>query len=314
MIPAQTVTRMVRTRLSDVMGRLPVPSVRVSTGTAKNLSDLDSFLSTPSMSRRLLVSTLLAAAAFGAPVRALEAQLTIEELELYIAPSAGSDNGRTFRVRNDAARIVQASVAIEDWDRAEDGVNRFYEAGTHANSCAAHITVFPRSLRLEPGASANVRVSIADAGARTSSCWSIVFVESKQAPDSVGRQLTYTVRTGVKIYVEPNGLARDGQIEELTLVDHTPTAASDSATRDVRIAFRNAGGVQLRVKSAIEVRRLDNSLVQRIEVPMFPVLPAVRRVVTSPLPALPKGRYMILALLDFGGDEIAAGQIQYEVR
>jgi P pilus assembly chaperone PapD len=266
------------------------------------------------MSRRLLLSTLFAATAWCASASSLHAQLTIEELELYIAPSTGSDNGRTFRVRNDADRIVQASVAIEDWDRAEDGVNRFYEAGTQANSCASKLTVFPRSLRLEPGASANVRVSIADAGARTSSCWSIVFVESKQAPDSIGRQLTYTVRTGVKIYVEPNGLARDGEIEELTLVNHVKTAATDSATRDIRIAFRNSGGVQLRVKSAIEVRRLDNSLVQRIDVPMFPVLPAVRRVVTSALPVLPKGRYVILALLDFGGDEIAAGQIQYEVR
>ena len=249
------------------------------------------------------------------PLATLHAQLTIEELELYIAPAAGSDNARSFRVRNDAGKVVQAAIAIEDWDRAEDGVNRFYSPGSRAHSCATLLNVFPRSLRLEPGASANVRVTLAGADSLTSSCWSIVFVEAKQAPDSIGRELTYTVRTGVKIYVEPNGLPRDGQIEDLALVAHAPgTSASDATTRDVRIAFRNSGGVQLRVKGAIEVRRVDNSLVERIDLPLFPVLPGVRRVVSNALPSLPKGKYVILALLDFGGDEIAAGQIEYEVR
>ena len=267
------------------------------------------------MFRRLFALTLLVATTLCVPAGVLHAQLTIEELELYIAPSSVGDNGRTFRVRNDAGRVVQAAIAIEDWDRAEDGVNRFYGAGTQSNSCAAILTVFPRSLRLEPGASANVRVSVAGAEALKASCWSIVFVESKQAPDSIGRQLTYTVRTGVKVYVEPGGLSRDGQIEALALVAHDAApGARDTGGRDVRVAFRNSGGVQVRVKGAIEVRRPDNSLVQRIDLPLFPVLPGVRRVIMNALPELPKGRYVILALLDFGGDEIAAGQIEYEVR
>jgi P pilus assembly chaperone PapD len=166
---------------------------------------------------RLLLPLFLLAAILLAPVRTAHAQLTIEELELYFKPSGTPESARTFRVRNDNARVVQAAIAIEDWDRAEDGVNRFYQAGSMPRSCAAMLRVFPRSLRLEPGASANVRVALEGADSLKASCWSIVLVESRDAPDSIGRQLTYTVRTGVKVYVEPQGLPRDGQVEELSI-------------------------------------------------------------------------------------------------
>jgi hypothetical protein len=62
------------------------------------------------------------------------------------------------------------------------------------------------------------------------------------------------------------------------------------------------------------VRREDNSVAHRAAVDAFPVLPGAQRLLTMSLPPLPRGRYIVLALLDFGGSELVAGQLEYEVR
>jgi P pilus assembly chaperone PapD len=239
----------------------------------------------------------------GAP--SAHAQLTVNELEVRVALSATADV-RTLRVRNEAAERVQAVVTIEDWDRDESGTNRFLPAGSHPRSCASGLDVFPRSLVLEPGESANMRISFTGSPSIASNCWSIVFLENRAAQRSGDRQLNYIVRTGVKVYGEASAARRDGLIDAMTLIG----ANSDSLS----LSFRNVGDVQLAVKGAIEVRRADNSVVHRTELDAFPVLPEQRRRVDAAIPALPKGRYVLLALLDFGGSELVAGQMEYEVR
>jgi P pilus assembly chaperone PapD len=238
---------------------------------------------------------------------AAHAQLTVDALELQMVASTTPDV-RIINVRNDAAARVQAVVTIEDWERDETGTNRFLPAGTHARSCAARLQVFPTSLVLEPGEQANVRVSLAP-GAATSpdahNCWSIVFLENRATQAAGDRQLSYNVRTGVKIYGEAPQARRDGFIEAMQL--------ADSANARLSVTFSNAGDVQLLVKGSVEVRRLDNSVVHRAELDSFPVLPSQRRRVSADVPSLPSGRYVLLALLDFGGSELVAGQLEYEV-
>ena len=253
--------------------------------------------------QRLLL--LVAAVVSVVSARPAHAQLTVDELEVRVVSSATADV-RTVRVRNEATERVQAVVTIEDWDRDETGTNRFLPAGTHPRSCAAGLDVFPRSLVLEPGESANVRISFTGAPSIARNCWSIVFLENRAAQRSGNRELNYIVRTGVKVYGEASTARRDGLIDAMTLIG----ANSDS----VSLSFRNAGDVQLEVTGAIEVRRADNSVVHRTELDAFPVLSEQRRRIDAAVPALPKGRYVLLALLDFGGSELVAGQMEYEVR
>jgi hypothetical protein len=67
-------------------------------------------------------------------------------------------------------------------------------------------------------------------------------------------------------------------------------------------------------RGAVEIRRADNTSAGRVDILEFPLEPAaVRRIVVS-LPALSPGQYVLLALLDFGGAAIAAGQLELLVR
>lgn len=253
----------------------------------------------------------------------VHAQLTVDALEVFVT-SASERSVRTVRVRNDGAERVQATVQVEDWERDEHGTNRFLTRGSHASSCGAAIEVFPQSLALDVGESATLRIAVADS---TPACWGVIFLEHRTTQSNAGQQLSYQVRTGVKLYVESAAAVRDGLIEALTLTEISAEDSARAATSGgpmaaavvsgqpaVQLAFRNVGEVQLLVGGHLEVRRDDNSVVHRAALEAFPVLPGAQRLLTMSVPALPRGRYIVLALLDFGGSELVAGQLEYEVR
>jgi hypothetical protein len=296
----------------------------------------------PARLRRRPLADALAFALILLVPRPLAAQLTLDALELFVS-SANGGATRAVRVRNDGAERVQAMVVQEDWDRDEHGTNRFLALGSHAGSCHDAIEVFPRAIALEPGESATVRIAVR---AGTTPCWGVVFLEHRATQPGGGRQLNYTVRTGVKVYVEPAEAVRDGVLEAITVraldaagLDRAAASATNGPAASaangpavfagvtavdaapgvdgspaLQLTFRNIGTSQLAVHGEVEVRSLDNQLVHRASVASVPVLPAAQRLLTVPLPALPPGRYMILALLDFGGAELVAGQLAYEVR
>jgi P pilus assembly chaperone PapD len=244
--------------------------------------------------------------------RAARAQLTIDQLELQLDPNALDRKIGVFSITNDGTEAVQVALHAEDWDRAPSGENRFFPLGTQPRSCGEKLSVFPLSLRLEPGATGQVRVSAEALAGTRDACWQIVFAELARPPRPAGAQraVVYVVRTGVKVYVEPSGLAKDGAIEDVRVAEHVPTANDRRTGRDLIVAFRNSGGMSLRTGGTVEFRRPDNSIATIVQIAEFPTLPGATRDVTIAIPPLPPGRYTALAMFDFGGSEIAAGQIE----
>lgn len=255
---------------------------------------------------------LASLAALLAAPRAARAQLAVDPLELHLGLAADQRTG-IITVSNPGTQPVQAKIYLNDWDRTAAGSNRFYPSRALPQSCGAMLDVFPLTLRLEPNASQAVRVVLQHADSLRAACWSIVFIETVPLPTSGGTHVSYIMRTGTKVYVEPAGLARDGAIEGMTARAHVKSAPADSAVRDVVIRFHNTGGVQVLPKGTLELRRPDNSVAARVAIDEFPVLPGAEREVSVPVPPLPPGRYVALGILDFGGAEVVGGQMEYEV-
>ena len=242
----------------------------------------------------------------GSGVAPVAAQLAVNQAEVFLEPRTPGRGVISFDISNAGDQVAEATLYLSDWDRTETGDHRFLPSGTLPRSCARYLRVFPLSLRLPARATQSVRVALEGADSLAATCWSIVFVESRIAPTGLGAQVTYVTRLGVKVYGLPPGLTREGEVVDLA-------AGRDSAGRHIEVGFANTGGQPLWVRGALEYRRLDNSLARRDTIPQFPVLPGARRRVSSPLPVLPAGRYVVLALLDYAGAEVAAGQLQLEV-
>jgi P pilus assembly chaperone PapD len=168
------------------------------------------------------------------------------------------------------------------------------------------MSFYPATFLIAPGANQIVRLAVEKAGSLTKECWDIVFVQEVAQKKQYTRSgLQYVFRTGVKVYVSPKGLPLDGSITSMTFAKHDP------ASKSIDIEFTNSGEKHLAGKGRIEIRRADNSVVAVIPIPLFPTLPGAARKLSLAIPAsTPAGNYMALAMIDFGGSEIAAGELE----
>ena len=257
------------------------------------------------------------------------AQLLVDPLEVTIVATGTNRVPASFSVSNTSNEVVQATITRSDWDRAENGDNRFLAAGSTGTSCGANLSVSPLSIRVEPHTSRVIRLGIQSAAPVTKECWDIFFVEEvPRRASAKGNSLQYIFRTGVKVYVAPPGLARDGAVENMAIEDvpvPRTTASTTPATtvanvpaatkRQISVVFHNTGGTHLLAKGRLEFRRIDNSLAAQVTIPEFPTLPGATRKVMLDVPAgLTPGDYVVLALIDFGGAELVAGQIDYQTK
>jgi len=245
---------------------------------------------------------------------AAKGQFGIDKTELFLNPADSSSRSGVLMVRNEGAVRAQATIKIEDWDRSEDGGNRFFAPGTLPQSCAAALKLFPLTLSLGPGESQAVRIDMDAAAARAMTareCWSVVLVESAVPEGSSnGRTLVYRLRSGMKVYVMPASLTAEGQVTDVAI----HSAGSAGAKDTVEVAFQNTGTKHVVGRGRVEIRRPDNTTAAVVDLPFTYALPGATMRVRAALPALAVGRYVVLAVMDYGGAEIAAAQLEHEVR
>lgn len=237
----------------------------------------------------------------------LSAQLSVDELEVFLRSDDAARRTGVIRVTNDTDKTLQALVEIQDWDRDAAGGNQFHPLGTVARSCRDQLKAFPLSLRIEPKRTEPLRIAFE--GPADASCWGIVFIQSSEPQRSSTEQseITYIIRTGIKVYVEPVRAARLGDVDSVRLV------TGDTAST-VDVYFRNAGNAHLKPRGVVEIRSANNETVANLEIKEFPIVPDGIRRLSLPMPKLAAGRYIALALIDYQGEEIAAGQLEFEIR
>ncbi len=257
------------------------------------------------------------------------AQLLVDPLEVTMITAGSTRVSASFSLTNTSDSPVQATITRQDWDRVENGDNRFLPAGTSGTSCGAILSASPLSIRIEPHSSRIIRLGLQNAAVLLKECWDIFFVEEVPQRTSVsGNSLQYIFRTGVKVYVAPPKLARDGAVENMAVEDVPVAPAASSTTplkssagsvvptkRQISIRFHNTGGMHLLAKGKLEFRRLDNSVAAQVPIEDFPTLPGATRKVMVDVPSgLAPGDYVVLALIDFGGAELVAGQIDFQAK
>jgi P pilus assembly chaperone PapD len=143
----------------------------------------------------------------------------------------------------------------------------------------------------------------------------VVLVESVlPRTEASGRTLFYALRTGMKLYVQPPGLVADGQVADVAVRDARPDSTGKPAGREAEVVFENTGTRHLVAKGRLEFRRPDNTTAASVELPPAYALPGATARVKAKLPAIAPGKYVILAVLDYGGSELAAAQLEQEVR
>lgn len=237
------------------------------------------------------------------------AQLSIDrgELELRMSGDAQVRAG-VLNVRNTTSERLQAQVSLEDWDRAPDGGNRFHPHNTLAHSCGESLRVFPLTLNLAPGEAQAVRIEYTG-GERAAECSSLVVVQEARGAAKQQRGVSVTMRMALKVYALPATSTVGGEVTDI--ITMPPQRTGDST--QVLVTYRNDGTRHVKATGRLEVRREDNTLVHASELPAVYALGGATMHVRGALPPLPAGRYVLLAVYDYGGADLAAAQVAYEV-
>jgi hypothetical protein len=272
-------------------------------------------------SRAIIAAALAAAIGLVTPAPGT-AQVSVDELELHMRlTTPRAPITQVIPVRNDEQKAQQVRVVLGDWVRDTLGNNLFLEAGSVPQSCGSRLSVFPATFQVAPGATELVRVTV-DAAPADTGCWSIVFIETvtppAPRPDGQGSFVTIEVRTGVKVYVHRQDAVAMGEVLDMTVGTAwrpvAPGASRDSAlVREATVRFANTGTAHVRVRTSLEIRDLTGALVHSVDGAEAPMVPGSTRLVRIAVPTLPRGDYVAVMLLDYGGDEIAAGQAEFRV-
>lgn len=248
----------------------------------------------------------------------------MEALEVHLqrAPGKPALTG-LIPVRNELDRPQQVRVLINDWRRDSLGRNEFLEAGSLPSSCRERLQVFPMSFQVAAHSVENVRVNY-DAAADSTGCWSIVMFETVEPPKPKsaenGSYLTFQIRTGVKIYVHSERAERAGEISFADVAQGwrplpvAPGARPDSTRAwQADLRFVNTGSAHVVIRSSVEIRDLDGLLLQKVAGDEGYLTPGAVRDMRIPLPDLAPGTYLALVLVDYGGDEITAAQVEFRI-
>lgn len=240
------------------------------------------------------IPRLVAVGLLSAPA-ALVGQLSVtpSALQLHVADTTTTG---TVRVRNDGAREMQLRFYAMDFEQVHSGDYTYQPLGDHAQSCGRRLTIYPDGALLQPGESQVIQVKV---GPGAGLCWSMLFAET---PSEGSGPIKIAQRAAVKVFgVAPGGVP-EGEIVSVAPV-------RDARGTRVALEFHNTGRVPVNPEGSLEVRKPDGEVVGSVEVPRFSVLPQHRRQVVVALEKpLPKGRYLLVPILDFGAEYLAGGQ------
>lgn len=236
--------------------------------------------------------------------------LEVDLLEVDLAVAPGQVHTFSFIARNETAVPEMFSVYIGDWDRDEQGGNRFYPPGTLPRSLSPWLSISPASFVVGPGEGREVRGTLhVPVDAPLGTHWGIVFVHGEPRPvDHGGTTVWVAKRIGIKVYATVGTAPAQGQVRRLEFGGLNPLW--------LVVEFANSGLTNLReVRSEVQIYDSRGEQVAQLEPDPFPCLPGgVRWLVVETDFRPGPGTYLVVARVDPGGEEIVAAQAYLKVR
>jgi len=261
---------------------------------------------------RLIVLLLILALSFAFPG---SAKITVFPLTIIMEVPPGRSSSGFFVVVNDGTVPEEVTISVADWSLETNGNIQFLNPGTLSRSLAKYIQYAPVSFKLAPGEKQKVDFTFTIPEGESGDHWALFFVEGSEVTPiasttgEVQSTVGAKVRYGIKIFQRDPGAVRNGRISGMEFLEQAPLK--------LKVVFENTGTAVLRdVTGWVEIRDEQGETVRRIEIERFTVLPGAKReleVIDPKAERLPAGSYVALAVIDFGGDFLVAGELPFKI-
>ncbi|MBC8088233.1 MAG: molecular chaperone [Phycisphaerae bacterium] len=249
------------------------------------------------ISLRLCITALALVSASG---QLASAQITVDRESVLLNPANAGERVASVTVQNTGTTDVKLSVQLEDWDVDAHGASHWRKAGAVAGSCGRRVAVSPAALQLAPGQQGIVRVALKSDAKFDAECWSAAVVRSIDASKTDSSSVVYNT---VPLFVTPSGLNLDGELSDMFVT-------GDS----LEVIFRNTGKQRANIVGEVQVQTADEAVVVAVPLDATTVLVGATRKFRVAMPKLPRGKYVLVAMVDFGGDQLTAVQAALDMR
>lgn len=224
------------------------------------------------------------------------------KLELTMTP--GTTYNVPITVHNGAAAATHVQASLVDFGVANNGDYQIERAGTRKYSLMRWASINPREFDLASGNTQQVRLSLALPKSGLSGEYAgIAFFQTR--PVRRAGAVALSVRVASKFYLTiPNTVKTDGAITKMT--------ASGSSSDDIyRVLFKNLGNAHVYLRGQVLVKKGDSTVEQLSMPDEMLVERGGERLIEVSGKALPPGKYMVIAMIDYGGKTQTGGEIVY---
>jgi P pilus assembly chaperone PapD len=224
--------------------------------------------------------------------------------ELQTQP--GKQETFPITVRNTSGAAVHIVASLSDYVVGPTGNYAFAPPGKSAYSLSKAITINPREFDVEPGSFTQVRFSVDVPAGASGEYNNLVFFTTR--PTRKGGGLSIVERIASKIYVMiPESTHIGGEIDDVK-------AQSLGDGQHYLVGFRNTGNAHVYLSGRVEIKQ-GGTVVDRVSFPQGMLVErSGKRLIDAVGKKLAPGSYSVVAMVDYGGPNLVAGQANITVR
>ncbi|MDA3835821.1 MAG: hypothetical protein PF495_20815, partial [Spirochaetales bacterium] len=243
--------------------------------------------------------------------------------QFFLGVAREKSETRVIKVHNTGDTPLSLEIYMRDFIREINGKEKEVMSGTVEGSCAKWIRLSPLKLELAPNETKTVSFTMSVPKEGVGSYWTNIFVDQTSKPKprvtkkgKTSFQVFVKMRYRIRVFQEvPGTLEKRGRIVDMTA---RPYEQKDSLVVDV--VFENTGNSVLHPGGKVEIKDENGETVKTLslinkEDPPFQVYPGSKRIVQARTKEkLASGHYVALAIIDYGGEDLVAGEMEFEVK
>jgi len=233
--------------------------------------------------------------------------ISISPSRIFFTGEPGQTVSQVITFSNTSNTELSFVANLKDWDRDSIGVKKYYSPGHKEQSNAAWLTLSENTVRLAPGETKSVNLSMT--------------IPKDPVPQRLSNtmlfftQVNVLIEVGIQIYHTPSGL-NPGDLEFLAFEDrHIIPNQTGQSVRRMDVHVKNTGQINKDAYVRFELTNTETGEEIPIKAVAIAMLPKSDQWVQIDLPEkLAAGHYLAVAILDAGSQydlKIAEKEITY---
>jgi hypothetical protein len=240
----------------------------------------------------------------------------ITNLGVAVSPSnmrfkinPGKTETKILTITNDTYNSYQFRILFKDTEMSREGTVKHLPVDKFSKySLSKWITANPNFIELKPGEKKEVKITVKvpDSEDANRAAWCVGIVDNVVERDEIATDpSSQSISVGIMpsfgfavyFYQNPPSL----EVNEVEILDFSFTYDEDN--KYIHLLAKNMGEGIAKAKVYIELNELNTGFEEKLDLQVFNILPQREREFDFLLPGkMPKGRYSIMGVLDFGSN------------